>query len=177
MRRESWESCRLDCLRANDDDDNVWENVSSLMRWRMLSIIKTVILFSPESWWRSLSSYIHHWEVKMNEKHFSLFRLRVASIDSSHFQTLLTPQSVLCASLFRFYSDEWLSVRSYLEPWEYPSAASSECPDKVSWCQWHRGLVWCQGCLMDGPHMGILHTEWLELRGQEILLFKSMECF
>ena len=119
------------CLRANDDDDNVWENASSLM-WassRQSSSTLHHLYSAPdeESWWWSLSSYIHHWEKWMRNISLCFVSRSGKYIDSSHFQKLSQPtlKNVLWASSLFRSSDEWISVRSYLEPWEYPSPASS----------------------------------------------------
>ena len=93
----------------------------------------------------------------MNEKHFSLFRLGVASIDSSHFQTLLTPQTVLCASLFRFRR---MTLRQVIFG---AMRISISCLLRVS-RQGPMMSVTSGAGVMSGlpngwPHMGILHTE------------------
>ena len=115
-----------------------------------------------ESWWWSLSSYIHHWEKWMRNISLCFVSRSGKYIDSSHFQKLSQPtlKNVLWASSLFISSDEWISVRSYLEPWEYPSPASSSVQT------WSRDAgdmverVYVRGRLMDGPDikLGILQT-------------------
>ena len=90
----------------------------------------------------------------MNEKHFSLFHLGVASIDSSHFQTLLTPQSVLCASFLDSTQTNdspsghiWSHENIHQLPPQSVQTRSHDVSDMGGWCD-------VRGCLMDGPTWG-----------------------
>ena len=85
--------------------------------------------------------------------------LTAATFKNSHNQHLrmyFEPSPFLEAQM----SDEWISVRSYLEPWEYPSPASFNVQ---TWSHDAGDMVECvyvRVCLMDGPDikLGILQT-------------------
>ena len=181
MRKESWESCRLHCLRANDDNENVCENVSSLMRWRMLGVIKTVILFPPSSLLLQMKSHddghcpvtfiIEKWKWMKN---ISL--------------CFVSEWKVLTAATFKLSHFTMYSVSAFLEAQTHGSPSGHIWSHEnihhllLAMVSDTRGIVWCQGRLMDGLDikLGILRERervTRALRGQEILLFKSMECF